>query len=134
MEPGFGHSAGPTLLDQPQRAKSSKSSSGFFDSWVWHATGFDSNEQQQPLIANVTSNGLGLIGVLMHSSQNHYTVHVFSELYGDYSYPLTQNSYLRKIILNTYFCKITNLIRDSLKKSSFPEDFEGTKSPQNYEK
>ena len=39
-----------------------------------------------------------------------------------------------KLLKNNYFWKITNLTRNSLQKSFFPEDFRGTKAPQNYEK
>ena len=39
-----------------------------------------------------------------------------------------------KLFWNNYFPKITNLTRNSLKKSLFPADFEGTNSLKNYEK
>ena len=33
-----------------------------------------------------------------------------------------------EVLLNYYFCKITNFIRNSLRKSFFPGDFKGAKS------
>ena len=60
---------------------------------------------------------------------------VFGTSYGQDEVPsdtkllLTKN--YSKIII---FEKPTNLIRNSLKKSLFPGDFEGTRLPQNYEK
>ena len=39
-----------------------------------------------------------------------------------------------KYFLNNYFWKITNLTRNFSKKSFFPEDFDGTKPPENCEK
>ena len=49
-------------------------------------------------------------------------------------YPLTQNCYLRKLLWNNYFQKITNLTRNSLKMSFCPGHSESTKSLKNYEK
>ena len=48
-------------------------------------------------------------------------------------YPLTQTCYLRnKSSEITHCAMFSNFTHDSLKKSSFPEDLECTKSPQNY--
>ena len=47
--------------------------------------------------------------------------------------PFTLNTY-EKLFWNNYFWKITNFIRNSLKKSFFPGDFEGAKLLKNYEK
>ena len=49
-------------------------------------------------------------------------------------YPLTQNYYLQKVILKSFFSKITNFTRNFWKKSFFPGDFEGANSLKNCEK